>query len=291
MCARFFHASRLLTGIASRAGFTVAAAVFLFVAAGLFSACRPSRTQGKGAGQGESQPGALRPLRVAAAADLEPAFTEIGRRFSAQSPRSRKVVFSFASSAALAQQVRQGAPFDLFAAANAVLVDELARTGQIVRGTNRPYARGRLVLFSKNAAGVAPLPESISALCDPRYTRIAIANPEHAPYGQAAMQALRAAGVQSELRKRLVFAENVRQAHQYVETGNADVAIGALSLAIAAGQAGRYVIVPESLYAPLVQVLGVVSGGDEAGAARFADLVLDQEGQATLARHGFAAVK
>lgn len=227
---------------------------------------------------------------MAAASDLEPAFVELGRRFSAAggAGRGQQVVFSFASSSVLAQQVQKGAPFDLFAAANAELVERLVASGRIVPGSARPYARGQLVVYT--ARGTPP-PAAIHALAAPGYARIALANPEHAPYGQAAVQALRSAGLLDELarKRRLIYGENVRQAHQYVETGNADAALGALALA-AAGDGGSYVVIPASLYAPLVQVLGVVAGGDAAGAARFVELLQSAEGQSTLQRHGFLPV-
>lgn len=223
-----------------------------------------------------------RPLRVAAASDLEPAFLELGRVFTART--GREVVFSFASSSVLAQQVGQGAPMDLFAAANRELVEQLERGGQIVQGSARPYARGRLVMWTRRGDA---LPAELPALREGRYQRISVANPEHAPYGQAAVAALRAGGLFDELRPRLVYGENVRQAHQYVATGNADVALGALSLAVAAGEKGHYTVVPDALYPPLVQVLGVIKSGDQAAAGRFAELVLSAAGQEILKKHGF----
>lgn len=222
-----------------------------------------------------------RPLRVAAASDVEPAFTEIGRLFTQKSATQRKVVFSFAASSVLAQQVEQGAPFDLYAAANTELVEKLVAGGKIVRGSSRPYARGQLAVYRKKDAA----PPSLKALLADDYKRIALANPAHAPYGQAAVQALRSAGLFDALANRLIYGENVRQAHQYVETGNADVVIGALALALQEKQS--YLVVPENLYSPLVQVLGVVTGGDEAGAKEFVALVLSPDGQGILKRHGF----
>ncbi len=229
----------------------------------------------------------LRPLRIAAASDVEPAFVALGRRYTEQS--GREVVFSFASSAVLAQQVRQGAPFDLFAAANAEAIEQLVQSGRIVRDSARSYARGRLVLWTHGDGHgqKLPVPATFEGLRAAKYRRIALANPEHAPYGQAAVSALRSAGLWDELRKRLVYGENVRQAHQYVKTGNADAAIGALSLALADKDGGSHALVPEALYPPLWQVLGVVSGGDEQAAERFADLLFSAEGQAVLARYGF----
>lgn len=223
-----------------------------------------------------------RALRVAAASDLEPAFLALGRAFQART--GREVVFSFASSSVLAQQVGQGAPFDLFAAANRELVEKLVQSGQLVPGSARPYARGRLVMWT--AAG-EDAPPDLQALREGRYQRISLANPDHAPYGQAALAALRKAGLFESLRARLVYGENVRQAHQYVATGNANVALGALSLAVADGAKGHYTVVPDALYPPLLQVLGVIKSGDQEAAGRFAELVLSVDGQELLKKHGF----
>lgn len=222
-----------------------------------------------------------RPLRVAAAADVEPAFVAIAERFQAQHRRS--VVFSFGGSTTLAQQVRHGAPFDVYAAASVPHVQGLVDSQHIVAGSLRRYARGRLVLWTHGT----PPPTDIAALRGPQYRRIALANPEHAPYGAAAVQALQSAGLYTNLRARLVYGENIRQAHQFVATGNADVALDAQSLALASGQ--PFTPVPDALYAPLVQALGIVQGGDPAGAALFIDAVLSPEGQQILARFGFAA--
>jgi molybdate transport system substrate-binding protein len=233
---------------------------------------------------------APRPLRVAAAADLEPAFRALGSRFSAL--HGREVVFSFAGSQGLAQQIRHGAPFDLYAAASVAHIEALLSEGRIVPGSLSRYARGRLVLWagtpSENGRprpGAVPLPQTLADLVQPQYRRIALANPEHAPYGAAAVQALRAAGIYEALAGRLVFGDNVRQAQQYVATGNAEVVLGAQALAIASG--GDYLPVPPALYPPLLQALGIVRGGDESTAAQLSALITSTEGQAILARFGF----
>jgi molybdate transport system substrate-binding protein len=237
-------------------------------------------------------PAGARDLRVAAAADLEPAFRALGSRY--RDLHGRQVVFSFAGSQALAQQIRHGAPFDLYAAASVTHIEALQEEGRLVPGSLLRYARGTLVLWAGPASDPqrAPsqpgrsLPATVAALVEPQYRRIALANPEHAPYGLAAVQALRTAGVYDALSSRLVFGENVRQAQQFVATGNAEVVMGAQALAIASG--GDYTVVPQALYTPLVQALGIVRGGDEAAAAQFAALLQSAQGQAILARFGFA---
>lgn len=223
-----------------------------------------------------------RALRVAAAADLEPAFATLADLY--QQRYGRGVVLSFAGSQALAQQIRHGAPFDLYAAASVEHIEALLREGRLVPGSLQRYARGALVLW---AGPAGPLPATVGELTQPQYRRIALANPEHAPYGLAAVQALRAAGVYDLLAGRLVFGENVRQAQQFVATGNAEVVLGARALAISSG--GPYTVVPQALYAPLVQALGIVRGGHEAAAGQFGALLQTEQGQAVLSRFGFAA--
>jgi molybdate transport system substrate-binding protein len=225
---------------------------------------------------------------VAAAADLEPAFSSLASLY--QRRYRREIVFSFAGSMALSQQIEHGAPFDLFAAASQHHIEALVAKGRIVPGSLRRYARGALVLWTRpasprDAVPAPPLPAGIEDLTQPSYRRIAVANPDHAPYGLAAIQALRAAGLYDALKPRLVFGENIRQAHQFVATGNADVVLDARSLAIAAGT--PYSTVAAPLYQPLLQALGRVRGGDEEGAAAFVDLLLGDEGQQVLRRFGF----
>jgi molybdate transport system substrate-binding protein len=126
--------------------------------------------------EGEPPP---EPLRVAAAADLEPAFREIGRRFEAEHPGG-PLVFSFGSSGLLARQIEEGAPFSLFAAANREFVDRTVRAGRCRADTVARYAEGRLVVWWRTDAKLAP-PSALAELADPRFAKIAIANPEHAP--------------------------------------------------------------------------------------------------------------
>ena len=221
-----------------------------------------------------------RALRGAATADLEPAFTELTAEFHATS--GRPVVWSFASSGSLTQQLVHGAPFDLFASASTALIKRLAELGRLVPQSQRDFACGRLVLWAR--PGVA-LPRTLAELGRPGLGRVALANPEHAPYGQAAVAALRSGGLYEAVRPRLVFAENVRQALQFAQTGNADVALTALAL-MRDGDA--YTLVPASAHPPLVATLAAVRGGDEAGAAQLAAFICGPRGQAILRRHGFA---
>jgi molybdate transport system substrate-binding protein len=193
------------------------------------------------------------------------------------------VTFSFGSSGQLREQIVNGAPFDLFASANVAFVDEVIESGRGVAATKADYALGRIVLW---AAGGEPPPASVADLADPAYTRIAIANPEHAPYGLAALQALQRAGIEPAVQPRLVYGENVSDAFRIAQSGNADVGIVALSLAIADGS--PYTLVPAELHDPLEQALVVTATGAAGdAAASFADLVASPEGRAVMNRYGF----
>ncbi len=222
------------------------------------------------------------PIQVAAAADLSLAFEEMGKLF--ESRTGQKVNFSFGASGALAKQLSQGAPFDLFAAADASFVDGAVQAGACDGATKVLYARGHIVVWSKRG-GLAV--HALSELKNPDIKHIAIANPEHAPYGKAAREALTRAGLWSALEPKIVQAENVRQALQFAQTGNADAAIVALSL-VANDGTGSALPVDPTLYGPLEQTLVVCRHGKNAhGARQFAKLVESGDGQALLKRYGF----
>lgn len=224
------------------------------------------------------------PLLVAAASDLRPAFEEISRQFEAE--HDTEVTVSFGSSGLLAQQVVRGAPFDVFVAANEQYVDDVIAAGIGKGETKQRYAIGRLAMWS-GVDGDSPI--SVEDLALPRFRRIVIANPEHAPYGIAARQALEAAGVFEAVQDRLVYGESVSDAQRIVETGNADVGVIALSLAMAAG--GKHTLVPMALHAPLVQSLVVTAtGSSERLARQFADFVTGPRGREVLARNGFEPI-
>lgn len=228
------------------------------------------------------------PLTVSAAADLTYAFQEIAPRFEAET--GQRVVFNFGSTGQLAQQIEHGAAVDLLAAANISFVEDLAAKGLVLPDTVQVYARGRIVLWTR-----ADSPLHLTRLEDlarPEVQRIAIANPDHAPYGVAARQALQAAGVWEAVQPKLVLGENVRQALQYAETGNVDAAIVALSLSVPAaagsGVAGRWTLIPQELHAPLDQALAVVRGTRQEAAARaFAAFVNGPQGRPIMRKYGF----
>lgn len=231
----------------------------------------------------ERAPEVKEPLRIAAAADLARAFEDVGRVYETRT--GEKLTFTFGSTGLLAKQIREGAPFDVFAAANVSFADDVVKSGACLADTKTLYARGRIVVWAKE--GEAP---TLASLGDKRFVKVAIANPEHAPYGKAAKQALEKAGAWTTVSEKLVYGENVQQALQFVQSGNAEAGIVALSLAITAG--GRYLEVDETLHAPLDQALVVCKGDGAKGAnvergRSFANFVGSKDGRAIMKRYGF----
>ena len=230
-----------------------------------------------------SQPAAAPPLKVAAAADLAFAFEDIGELYERRT--GQRVVFSFGSTGLLEKQIAEGAPFDLFAAASVDFADDAVASGACLADSKTLYATGRVVLFA--AAGAAAAPAVIADLADARIAKVAIANPEHAPYGRAAKQAIARAGLWGRVAPKLVYAENVQQALSFAQSGNADVAIIALSLAtVTPGHAST---IPAELHDPIEQAMVVCTrgtGGPE-GARRFAAFVGSTDGRAVMRRYGF----
>jgi molybdate transport system substrate-binding protein len=221
-------------------------------------------------------------LTVSAAADLTPAFEEIGALFEQQTGVS--VDFNFGSTGQLAQQIEAGAPVDVFAAANVGYIDQLDAKGLILSDTNALYARGRIVLWTRPDSPLVI--DELADLTRPEIARIAIANPDHAPYGVAAREAMQSAGVWDAVQDRLVLGENVRDTLRYAETGNVDVAIVAISLAIRGD--GRWTLIPEDLHAPIDQALAVISGTKHEPEARaFAAFVNGDQGRDVMRRYGF----
>jgi len=228
------------------------------------------------------------PLLVAGAADLLPAFTELGRTF--EEATGEEVVFSFGSSGKLAQQLIEGAPMDVYAAANVSFVERVLDAGVGDPATQATYAYGRIVIWSTEDAwrGWGSV-DDLAADDDVRI--VAIANPEHAPYGLAAQQALESAGVWDTVAPKLVYGENIADTQRLAATGNADAAIVALSLALAADEAGdgAWTLLDEHLHEPLQQDLVVTADDPDraAVAARFIDHVNSDDGREVMRRYGF----
>ncbi len=226
-------------------------------------------------------------IYVAAASDLRGALEEIASQFERQ--QRVTVRLSFGSSGQLASQIEQGAPFDVFFSANEAFVQTLADRSLILKDTVLLYGIGRIVLWV-GANSALDVTRGLGVLLDERVRFVAIANPAHAPYGQAAVEAFRAAGVYSRLQPKLVFGENISQTLQFVQTGNADAGIVALSLVVApqVRETGRYWVIPAYLHRPIRQAAGVVAQSEQRQTARaFLAFVNSPAGRSTMHRHGF----
>lgn len=224
-------------------------------------------------------------ITIAAAADLKFAMDEIIDAFRAEHPDDRIEVI-YGSSGKFHTQIRQGAPFDLFFSADIAFPRGLEERG-FAAGPTRPYAIGRLVLWSntRDATGM-----TLADLADPDLGRIAIANPRHAPYGMRAEEALRAAGLWDDLQGRLVMGENIAQTAQFVQTGNAGIGIIALALALnpTLSAAGGYALIDDALHAPLDQGFIITArAADNPLAATFAAFMQGPTARQTLDRYGF----
>ena len=226
-------------------------------------------------------------LVVAGASDLRPAFEEIGTLFTAAT--GHEVVFDFGSSGQLAQRIIEGAPVDVYASASAEYIDRVLAEGVGDPDTRAVYALGRIAIWSRadEWGEWSTLDELVS---DPEVQVLAIANPEHAPYGRAAEEALKSQQLWSLVEPRLVFGENISDTQRLASTGDADAAIVALSLAIASGDAGEWALIDESMHQPLEQVLmSITTQEARVEAARaFADFVNQPDGREVMLRFGFA---
>ena len=224
-------------------------------------------------------------IRVAAAADLKFALDEIAASFKQANPTD-EVDIIYGSSGKFFTQIQQGAPYDLYFSADIAFPRDLAQAGYAATEV-RPYAVGRIVLWSADRDASRM---QLADLTDPTITRIAIANPRHAPYGQRAEEALRAAGLWEQLEPKLVFGENVAQTAQFVQSGNAQVGIIALSLALSPTLVtmGGYGPIPDHLHQPLEQGYIITKrAADKALARRFADYLGSATARAVMTRYGF----
>ena len=223
-------------------------------------------------------------IRVAAASDMQTVFPKLIDGFHKVSPNDR-IEPVFGSSGQLAAQVEAGAPFDLFLSANEKYVRTLESKGLVQRPV-ATYAIGRLVLAVNKDADPGGKVGGLPDVTRPEIKRIAIANPEVAPYGAAAVQALKSAGLWEQVEPKIVRAESVRQALQFVETGNAEV--GLVSKATADVPGVRLLDVDPKLHDPIVQSLGVLRiQGDNDLVDRFVRFLLGEEGRSILEAHGF----
>lgn len=193
-------------------------------------------------------------IKIAAASDLTLAFTEVGKLFEEQS--GAKITFSFGSTGQLADQIENGAPFDIFAAANIKFVDQLREKNMIIPETQTTYAFGRIGVATRLDQSVTI--ETVQDLLKPEVKKIAIANPDHAPYGLAAKQALESAGLWEQLEGKLVYGRNISDTLSFIETGNVEAGIIALSLYNE--EEVNFHLIDDNMHLPLEQSIAVISG-------------------------------
>lgn len=224
-------------------------------------------------------------VMIAAAADLKFAMDEIAAEFrKARADDEVEVVYG--SSGKFHTQIQQGAPFDIFFSADVGFARELKAAGQAVTEP-KLYAIGRIVLWSatRDASKLA-----LTDLADPAIKKIAIANPEHAPYGKRAEEALKATGMWDKVQDKLVFGENIAQTAQYAQSGAADIGIVALSLAVNQELAskGGYSPIPDDLHSPLEQAYVVTKHGEDNELAfAFASYMTTEAARHIMIRYGF----
>lgn len=229
-----------------------------------------------------------RPPIVAAAANLNVVLTEIAGQFARD--RGSKVELVFGASGTLTRQIRDGAPFELFLAADEAFPRQLSAAG-LTRDAGVVYAVGRLVLFAPNGSPLTVDAELVALkrlLEDGGVTRFAIANPDVAPYGQAAEAVLRKRGLWEPIRPRLVLGDTIAQAAQFATTGNAVGGLLAQSLVLAPGFAARgtYAVIPEADHAPLRQRMVLLARAGPT-AARFYAYLQSDAARAILRKHGY----
>ena len=226
-------------------------------------------------------------IRVAAAADLKFAMDELAGQFERQTGTTVRVTYG--SSGNFFSQIQNGAPFDLFFSADIEYPKKLEAAGFAEAGSLYEYAVGRIVIWTLAAAKVDVAKQRWNALLSDSVQKIAIANPEHAPYGRAAVAALRKAGIYEQVKAKLVYGENISQAAQFVQSGNAQAGIVAMALAVSpAMRDGQRWEIPAEMHPPIDQGAIVLKNSKNKDAARlFLEFVRSATGRAVLAKFGF----
>jgi len=226
-------------------------------------------------------------IHIAAAADLKFAMAELSEKFEKQS--GTKVNVTYGSSGNFFSQIQNGAPFDLFFSADIGYPRKLEAVGLTEPGTPYEYAVGRIVIWMPPDAKVDLATQGWKALLDVSVEKIAIANPEHAPYGRAAVAALQKADIYEQVKLKLIYGENISQTAQFVQSGNAQAGIVALSLAISpAMRDGKRWEIPAGMHPTLEQGAIILKDAKHKDAARaFLEFVKSAAGRSTLAKYGF----
>jgi molybdate transport system substrate-binding protein len=235
-----------------------------------------------------SAPARAAEITVAAAADLTFAFPEAAAKFQKETGNSVRLVYG--SSGNFFSQIKSGAPYDMFFSADVDYPKKLAADGLTEPGSMYEYAAGRIVIWVASNSKLA-IGRGLPVLLDSGIRKIAIANPRHAPYGRAAAAAMRHEGIYDRIKDKLVLGENVSQTAQFVASGNADVGIIALSLALAPAMKarGRYFEIPSVDYPPIIQAAVILKAApDKAAARQFLDFLKQPAGVGLMESYGFA---
>ena len=226
-------------------------------------------------------------LKIAAASDLTPAMPKLSEAFAKQTGVQLKV--SFGSSGNFFAEIRNGAPFDVFLSADRSYPETLEQTGKADKST-AIYARGKLVVWVPNRLGLEPSTDNLKILTNSNVKKIAIANPEHAPYGRAAVAAMVHFKLYDQVKSKLVLGENVSQTAQFAQSGNADAALISLAQALSdtLKNSGRYALVPPESYPNLDQAAMVLrSSQNKQNAHRFVEFLQSPAAQKILNEYGF----
>jgi molybdate transport system substrate-binding protein len=220
-------------------------------------------------------------LHVAAAANLTGVMPELGKAF--EKSNGVRLVPSYGATAQLTQQITAGAPYDVLLAADTEHVDQLIKSGNALADSRFLYARGNLVLWAPKRPDL----KTLNDITGPGVAGIIIAKPELAPYGAAAIEALKNAKLWDKLQsKNIVYAPNISAAKQFVDTGNGDAAFTALSLII--DQPGNYFLIDEKLYSPINQAMCITKNAKDAAVARsFTAFMKSDAAYAILQRYGY----
>ncbi len=232
-------------------------------------------------------PSVAQEISIAAASDLHSAMDEIVSRFEREA--SVQVKVSYGSSGNFFQQIQNGAPFDLFFSANTDYPKKLQSAGLIADDSYYEYARGEIVLLARSTSTLE-LSRGLALLLDPAVKKIAIADPAHAPYGQAAVAALKSQNLYDQVLSKIVTGENISQAASYVLSGAADIGIIAKSLAISPTSASqvKYSAIPADLYPPIQQACVIIKSSKQQKLARQFEAFLRQPDSTNILRkYGF----
>lgn len=226
-------------------------------------------------------------IRVAAAADLKFAMEELSKGFEAKT--GTRVDITTGSSGNFFAQIRNGAPFDLFFSADMDYPKKLEASGFAEPGTLYEYALGGIVIWTPANSPLDVAKDRWSALLDAHVQKIAIANPSLAPYGRAAVAALQKEGIYEQVKGMLVYGENISQAAQFVQSGNAQAGIIAHSLALSPGmKGGKMWVIPLDMHPPIEQGAAVLKGAkSKAEGLKFLSFVKSAAGRTILEKYGF----